>query len=629
MLWIIEGMGEVWSTLMEVKIIRRALLSGVLILATFLSGLGQETPDPARNPNWLKKQGSQVVKKLMGAITVDPVDETPAFNEKSETAYLPYGGKIIRKIIIKRIGFERTILDTARNFQTFISKAANNLHVDTKEFVIRDNLFIKEGKPLNPYRVADNERTLRNLNFILDSRILVKPISKTSDSVDLIIITKDVFSFGGILDAQGPTRYKVGVQEANLAGMGQRIQFNTLVDAERSPNIGIEAIYQKINVAGSFVDATVGYSRINTGTSIGNENEDGVYLRLNRPLFQPFARWAGGLELSKNQSVNAYMKPDSTFARYDYSIQDYWAGYSFGHSGMSPDLKENRNRKFIAVRAFQQHFQELPTIDLTEPDFYAYRNRTSILTQLTFFRQDFYKTQYVIGFGRTEDIPHGYRTSFTSGWETEMGFKRAYLGSEGVYTRVLENGSILTYSGKLATYIDHGNYQDGLLAFDFTRYSQLYQRGTYKIRYQVQAGAAWLFNQTIKRGIDIRDINGILGFAPDSLVGTKRLTVSQEAVVFTQSKVLGFRLAPVARLDLAFINNKNTDLLRGENFFAGLSAGLRARNENLIFNTIEARVIYYPKVIEGIDHIQFSVGTNIRIKYSSNLVNPPSTVFNR
>jgi len=105
-------------------------------------------------------------------------------------------------------------------------------------------------------------------------------------------------------------------------------------------------------VFGSFVDATLGYSQINGGTSIGNENETGLYFRLNRPLFHPFARWAGGVELSSNYSTNVLRKPDSLFAAYKYCIQDYWIGYSFGHKQMPSDLRENRNRPLYCHPGF-------------------------------------------------------------------------------------------------------------------------------------------------------------------------------------------------------------------------------------------------------------------------------------
>ena len=146
------------------------------------------------------------------------------------------------------------------------------------------------------------------------------------------------------------------------------------------------------------------------------------------------------------------------------------------------------------------------------------------------------------------------------------------------------------------------------------------------VRHQSAAGYATLFNQNVKKGIDIRDINGILGFMPDSLVGLQRVTLSQETTVFTPWKFFGFRMAPIARVDLALIK-RGTGLFRTQNLFSGLSVGLRARNENLIFNTIEARLFYYPKTVEGKQRYRFNITTNFRIRYPTNLVNKPATVF--
>src|SRR5690606_39828076 len=58
------------------------------------------------------------------------------------------------------------------------------------------NLFIRENTKLNPYKIADNERFLRTIEYIQDARIIVIPIPET-DSVDLVVITKDLFSLTG------------------------------------------------------------------------------------------------------------------------------------------------------------------------------------------------------------------------------------------------------------------------------------------------------------------------------------------------------------------------------------------------------------------------------------------------
>jgi hypothetical protein len=269
-------------------------------------------------------------------------------------------------------------------------------------------LFVKEGKPLNPYRVADNERTLRNLDFIMDARIYVKPVPGDPNSVDLLVVTRDVFSIGVSFNAN-KTRYYLGIQDLNLGGLGQRFQVSQELETTRNPRYGYQGSYQWNNISGTFIDALAGFTTINEGVSLGYENEQSLYFKLSRALYQPFARVAGEIAFSDNRSTNVYSEPDSSFSQYRYQVHDYWIGYSLRDKNLPKNLKENRNRKFIAVRAYEQYFLNAVNTERTGPDRFAYRNRVTFLTQFTLFRQDFYKTQYVVGFGRTEDIPYGYR----------------------------------------------------------------------------------------------------------------------------------------------------------------------------------------------------------------------------
>ena len=591
--------------------------SVLCLICVFAFGSFAQKKTGVSNP---KKKIKKTVQKLVKSISV----QNEVLNEKSEESYAKYDGKIIRRIIIQHIGFEKSIIDTARTFRNFISREANKLHTNTREYVIRNNLFLKEGKPLNSYRVADNERWLRNLNYMLDARIYVRPAGK--DAVDLVVVTRDVFSLGGSFTPDFPTKFQASIQDVNLGGRGQTVQFGQMVDQTRSPKYGPEGLYSLSNIGGSFIDGTVGYTAINHGVSIGNENERSLFLKFNRILYHPFARFAGGAEVSYNMSSNVYKRPDSVFAAYKYTVQDYWVGYSFGMKKLPANLKENRNRTFIAIRGYDQYFLSAFNTNLTEPDKFIYRNKTSLLAQLTFFRQDFYKTQYVLGFGRTEDVPYGYRISFTSGWERELGNKRPYLGSEFYYSRVKPDGTILTYDVNLASYFQGSGSQDGYASANFTRYSKILKLGKFIVRHQSAAGYATMVNQKVKRGIDIRDQNGILGFLPDSLVGFKRATMSQEVTLFTPYKILGFHLAPIVRADFAVIRKFPT-LFQWSNFYSGYSVGLRARNENLIFNTTELRLFYYPNTVERLDHYRINITTNFRIKYPSNLVNKPATVY--
>ena len=188
---------------------------GILLLIFSFHGsflFSQDQPDTLRqkkNKPIIERKSTQ---ELMNKIRRAPPDSL--INIKSELPFLPYEGKIIRKIIINRIGFERVIPDTSRWIKTTAAKVANRLHNDTKTWVIRNNLFIREGKPLNPYRLADNERYLRDLEFILDSRIFVLPLSEESDSVDLLVMTRDVFSFGAVVLPRSANSVGFRFQEA-------------------------------------------------------------------------------------------------------------------------------------------------------------------------------------------------------------------------------------------------------------------------------------------------------------------------------------------------------------------------------------------------------------------------------
>ena len=226
--------------------------------------------------------------------------------------------------------------------------------------MIRNNLFIKEGQALNPYRLADNERYLRDLNFIKDSRIYVIQEDIDDDSVDLLVMTRDVFSLGASLDPNSPTAANWLLQEANLLGTGLRIAYTGLFDSDREPRFGSEYSISQNSINGSFINGTVGYTTINTARSLGNENEKALFLRLNRPLFMPYAKWAGGVELSRNWSSNVFTKSDSLFANYVYSIQDYWGGFTFGEARSTRLNIENRHRRFLSARILDQHYIRQP-----------------------------------------------------------------------------------------------------------------------------------------------------------------------------------------------------------------------------------------------------------------------------
>ena len=175
------------------------------------------------------------------------------YTGKSEAPYLPYEGKIIRHINIEALDFERNFSDTSTRVISIASKIGNELHVNTKEHVIRDNLFIRERTPLSAYKVADNERFLRTLGFIHDARILIQFIPNNPDSIDLLVVTKDYFNISADAASDVLNHIHLTLTDANFLGEGQRIAVSGLYDYTRTPTFGEGILYVKDNIGNSFI----------------------------------------------------------------------------------------------------------------------------------------------------------------------------------------------------------------------------------------------------------------------------------------------------------------------------------------------------------------------------------------
>ncbi len=557
---------------------------------------------------------SQITRDLVDAISKDPEKDT-VFNQKAEDAFLPYQGKIIRNIKIDHLGFERNFYEGSKKAVKTAVNIGNALHTDTKEEIIRQNLFIQENKPLNAYKVADNERYLRDLQFILDARIQAKPVGK--DSVDLVVTTRDVFSLGVRFSPRSTNELRFGIYDANFLGLGQRLEYNGIVDGDRTPTYGQEIIYEKVSLGGSLINLSMGYSSINTGTRYGDEYESATYLKLNRPLVSPYTRMAGGFELSNNWSTNVDAKPDSIFLKYSYDIYDVWTGYNIGIN----NIARNRNRYFVALRWLRQNFMEQSLQEVIRND-PRYNDNSFVLSEFTFFQQNFYKTRYIYGFGRTEDVPYGYNAHVTAGWTSVLDRSRAYVGG-GITKKIVTNrGDFLEANAQVASFY-HDGPEDVTLLFSFSWFSRIRYQRKAMVRQYLKASFTTIVNHNTNPLLKIGNEFGVQGFRADSLQGKSRIGISSETVFFTRWNLLGFRFAPLTFADVTFLPPVDTNLSYNK-LYIGLGTGIRTRNENLIFGTIEARITYYPMVAEDISHFNFNISTNLRIKYSDSFVRAPS-----
>ncbi len=471
---------------------------------------------------------------LISKFTLAQDDVPPSalsISNRDESRYAAFAGKIIRNISIRQIGFSESLglNDSSSAIKTSAKKILDVLHTNTQEWVIENNLFIKTGKKLNPYLLADNERYLRTLDFIQDAVVKVQPIKNNNDSVDIEIITKDLFSLTASVDFGDAGRKKFMVGENNLNGAGQKVQVTSLIDSRRKPQYGYGLLYSKNSVQHSFINATLGFTKINYNPQ-REEALTSAYLQLDRPLVSPYSKIAGGFLFALNKSTNAYQKQPNAYLNYKNTLVDVWAGYNIGVNRLIAD-NLYRKRTLLALRYFNQHFSQVP-VQIGNKFSPYYNSKLGVLAELTLFRQEFYKTNYIYGFGITEDIPFGYNLALTAGFTKHLDLKRPYIGITANRFIVTPKNEFLQGFVRVGGYLNNGGVQDvGLLA-GLSYYSKPHQWNDIKVRHYLRFSYTRIANQLTEEPLQINNSLGLQFFNADSLTGKRRISSYGETFMF-------------------------------------------------------------------------------------------------
>jgi hypothetical protein len=597
----------------------------------YLHSFGQVT-DSSSRPGRPRTDSSTRLERLeknnifqffRNSIARGPVDSANLavnLHTKSESVFKPYEGRVIRHIYISSYGFDQVFTDTSKRLEYFGTKVLNDMHRTTRDWVIRNSLFIKENTPLSGYKLADNERLIRSLEYVQDARILVTDLPDNPDSVDLEVVVKDLFSISGDLSSASTNSVRGSVSEANFLGLGQKIQMGTFVEQQRDPHFGYQLLYSKSNISNTFVNATVSYSQISGDLTNGTPDEQGWQFRLDRPLYTPYAHLAGNITLGQGESFNRYSKPDSIFYKYGYKLEDGWIGWNLGSEKFLSNTSV-RDRRFLGVRYLNDHFYLTPG-QIGDNFNFRFNDREAVLGQFTFFRQDFYKTNYIYGFGTTEDVPEGYNIALTGGWYKQLFLQRPYAGVDANEYRVTKKGGFIQYFLRSGTFLHDHKLQDASVLLGTSYYSPLFIFNRLKIRQYINFSYTRQFNRVGLDPLTIDNVFGLRYFSGDSTFGSQRITLHSETTLFLTYKLLGFKFAPFAFGDLSFLSPEGQSFSKSS-LYHGIGAGMRTRNENLVFGTIELRLAYFPRKTEQNESFKILITTGIQFRYNSTFVKAP------
>ena len=543
--------------------------------------------------------------------------------ERNDLIYLAYEGLIIRDIIIKRVPFGIPISDTTKKLVTTLTKAANELHHLTKVRVIKNNLFFKQNDRVQAYLMADNERYLRELPYIRDADFIVIPIHPRSDSADVIVMVKDVFSLGGAIGSLGLNRTELEIREDNFAGSGNAAVLFALFDKDRKNKFGFGGEYIRRNISGSFVDGTIGYQS-SAKSFYSPRQENYYYINLNKPLLNRYMSWTYELDLSLHSTHNQYLEDSVYFwdHKYQFSHIEAYAGYNINAREFTRKDEAGKLRKLVGLRVINRHFKELPK-KLDSAYNWQYANLSGVLGTITFYRQNFYKSQYIYGFGRNEDIPEGLLMSFTTGYTLKNQRSRPFIGFNYERYHFNKRKNYLGYTLRAEGFLNKKSIEDINLLVAVNYFDHLKALGKkWKQRFFFNIDAAQQINTILNEPLYLHSKYGLPEFGDNQVGGTLRATAKAESVFFSPWVLASFQFAPFVFGNLSVFSPYNNNA----GIYHSIGGGLRTRNESFVFGTIELKGFYFPKKNFYNENFQIELSTNVIFKYKTELVKKPDFI---
>lgn len=566
--------------------------------------------------------------KVMKGLSKDTTDVQRANDLKSnDIQFKAFSGAVIRSITVNDLPFGIPLTDTSKKVVTSLTKLANTLHHTTRKKVIRNNLFFNVGDRVNPYLLADNETFLRRQAYIQDASILLVPVNEINlDSVDVFVTVKDLFSLGGSIASIGVKNTDIAIREDNISGSGNGFVIHGLYDMSRRLNFGAGLEFIQRNIASSFINISVGYQSYYPDIS-GLKEENYYFLRLTRELENRFMHWTYGLDASYHSTRNMY-STDSVYlssVRYRYSNFDSWAGYNIDPNSQSGINGDSKLRKLIAMRFVTQEFDEIPK-QYDSVYSWRYANLSGILGSVSFYRQNFYKSQYIYAFGINEDIPEGLNLTFTGGYVHKQNLLRPYLGFNFQQAKFTPKNNYFSYLVRAEGYLNNHELQDINLFGLINYFDHLKAMGArWKQRTFVSIGFAKQINTILNEPLYLDSKFALPEFRNGTTGGSLRASINAESVFYSPLSIAWFRFAPFIFSNAGLLTPYNTPV-NSSNIYTIVGGGIRTRNESLIFGTIELKGYYFLKKNINNENWRIDVSTNISFKSNNQLIGKPNFI---
>ncbi|MBK6829305.1 MAG: hypothetical protein IPG92_00515 [Flavobacteriales bacterium] len=539
---------------------------------------------------WASKH--RVLKWLHDAVFVpasETEEESPAVPpQRRRDPNERYRGRWIRNVeVIVLDPFGNDVDDTTARPTSGLERLGNRVHLHTRPYVVRRLLLLKEGERLDPLRVSESERILRNSPVVNDARVLVVPIRNMRDSVDIRVTVLDSWSLevSGTIDA---TSVDVQVDERNLLGHGQEVVQRGSYSLNTPAPLwsGEHRIY---NIDDTFIGSRIGYSLA--------PEQDALSVSFDRGFYSPLTRWAGNVSVGRT-----WLHPlvDSSDASGPLSLDadrddlDTWLGWSLRAGSVAVPAVQSTS--FIVAARYAASW--FPSRSAWADALMLYPETRLALASISLSVRQYTTDTYLYRFGLREDVAEGLLLTGTSGgrWGPQ-GMFEPYVSISATRTRYIGTAGYLSVGAGIGSFLPNGRVSDGLVTMQTRYFSPAFTAGRWRFRQFARLVFAKAISPVLPGGLNV---NGqqLLGFEPTLWQGDWKLVLKMETVVYLPYRFIGFRFAPVLVIGAGTLGAEYEPLFRRP-IQPAFGLGLLIRNERLLVNTFQVSFAFYPQLVPG------------------------------
>lgn len=488
--------------------------------------------------------------------------------------------------------------------QAFIDK----LHIKTNRSQLLENLMFHVGDTINPYALGINEEMIRNLPYLSNAYFLLMSDPNNPNGVIVNLFARDSWTISADLSLSESNSY-FSLFDRNFLGLGDELRL-TVTCEEPIVNPGFEMQYTLRNLMGSFMDLNVW---LGTGSMTNIAG-----FSAQRPFILPNDRAWGVSAISRKQYQ--WMPFSDTAYYVGRTSLDAWYGKSW-----CLEWRKGTSLYLTAGYNSESFFSPPPISEVLNP---LYHNRDLLLVGFGYSRKNYFQSNMVYGYGRTEDIAYGFKNEIVGGieWSEQLG-QRYYLGLSGKWgdqTRIgyleagVSAGTFFTKNGAMQQSNINGyvRYFSPLIA---TRRSYLRQFVT------LESSMGFNRLEGEHEALKYERWAGIRGLGSNMHVkGYNRLTLSAETVYFAPIYLYHFRFAFFGFGDIGWLGDNANHF---KNPFTGaIGLGVRIKNERLIFNNIQIRVGYAFNRPTDVGYSYFGVSNEQTVSDANFSPKRPTTV---